>query len=203
VRGVARIGVLASGEGTNLQALLDDPALERQVALVVSDRVEAPALRRARDRGVPTIVVEPGGFDGRDSYDSALVAVLEDEHIDLVVLAGFMRVLGPALVHTYSGRIINVHPALLPSFPGTHGVSDALEYGVKVTGVTVHLVDEGVDTGPIILQEAVEIRDDDDRHSLEERIHDAEHRLLPRAVRAAVEGRISVDGRTVRIKEES
>lgn len=195
--------MLVSGGGTNLQALLDDPDVGRQIVLVVSDRVEAGALERARGASVPTIVVEPDGFAGRSAFDEALVAILQEERIELVVLAGFMRVLGSDFVSAFGGRILNVHPALLPSFPGAHGVGDALAYGVKVTGVTVHLVDQGVDTGPIVLQEAVEIRDDDDQDSLEQRIHEVEHRLLPHAVRAAAEGRITVDGRIVWIKEES
>lgn len=200
---MARIAVLVSGGGTNLQALLDDPVVGRQIVLVVSDRVEARALRRATDASVPTMVIEPTGFDGREGFDAALAEVLEEERIDLIVLAGFMRVLGSEFVSSFAGRIVNVHPALLPSFPGAHGVRDALDYGVKVTGITVHLVDEGVDTGPIIAQEAVIVRDDDTRETLEERIHEVEHRLLPLAVRAAAEGRITLDGRTVRIKEES
>lgn len=200
---MARIAVLASGSGTNLQALLDDEVVGPQVVLVVSDRPEARALRRARDHEVATVVVEPSGFPSREEFDDAAAAVLEDAHVDVVVLAGFMRVLGPGFIRRFAGGIVNVHPALLPSFPGAHAVQDAMDYGVKVTGVTVHLVDEGVDTGPIILQEPVEVRDGEDWDALEKRIHEVEHRLLPRAVRAMAEGRVVVDGRTVRIKEEA
>lgn len=200
---MARVAVLASGEGTNLQALLDDPAVGPRVVLVVSDRVEARALRRAANAGVMTEVVERDGFEDRDSFDSALVAALREHHVDTVVLAGFMRVLGPGFVRAFPNRILNVHPALLPSFPGAHGVADALGYGVKVTGVTVHLVDEGMDTGPIVFQEAIAVGSGDAWDSVEERIHAAEHRLLPRAVEALIEDRIVVDGRIVHVKEES
>jgi phosphoribosylglycinamide formyltransferase-1 len=193
----ARIAVLASGSGTNLQALLDDPVIRPRIALVVSDRPEAYALERARAAGVPTIV---HGDDGSGTaFDRPLADVIVREAVDTVVLAGFMRILGPAFVETFEGRILNVHPALLPAFPGAHAVADALAYGAKVTGVTVHLVDRKVDAGPIVLQRAVDIRDDDDWDTLEERVHDVEHRLLPSAVRALIEERIRVDGRRVRV----
>jgi len=195
------VAVLASGEGTNLQALLDDASLGRQVALVVSDRPQARALGRARRAGVQTVVVEPSGFQDRSSYDKALVALLEDERIDVVVLAGFMRILGPEVVSRFENRILNVHPSLLPSFPGDRSVEEALEWGVKLTGVTVHLVDDQVDHGPVVAQEAIPVLPDDDRESLETRVHEVEHRLLPMAVGAMVEGRIQVNGRTVRIEE--
>ena len=195
------MAVLASGEGTNLQALLDDASLGRQVALVVSDRPQARALGRARRSGVQTVVVEPSGFQDRSSYDKALVALLEDERIDIVVLAGFMRILGPEVVSRFENRILNVHPSLLPSFPGDRSVKEALEWGVKLTGVTVHLVDDQVDHGPVVAQEAIPVLPDDDPASLETRVHEVEHRLLPMAVRAMVEGRIQVNGRTVRVEE--
>lgn len=195
------MAVLASGEGTNLQALLDDASLGRQVALVVSDRPQARALGRARRAGVQTVVVEPSGFQDRSSYDEALVALLEDERIDVVVLAGFMRILGSGVVSRFENRILNVHPSLLPSFPGDRSVKEALEWGVKLTGVTVHLVDDQVDHGPVVAQEAIPVLPDDDWESLETRVHEVEHRLLPMAVRAMVEGRIQVNGRTVRVEE--
>lgn len=198
---MARVAVLASGEGTNLQALLDDASLGRQIALVVGDRPQARALGRARREGVQTVVVEPSGFQDRSSYDQALVALLEDERIDVVVLAGFMRILGPEVVSRFENRILNVHPSLLPSFPGDRSVEEALEWGVKLTGVTVHLVDDQVDHGPVVAQEAVPVLPEDDQDSLEARVHEVEHRLLPMAVRAMVEGRIQVNGRTVRIEE--
>lgn len=199
----ARVAVLVSGGGTNLQALLDDPDVAPAIALVVSDRPSVRALERAAERDVPTVVVDPKDHRDRGAWEGALLGALRAHEIDTLVSAGWMRLLGAAVLEAFPGRVVNVHPALLPSFPGMHGVRDALEYRVKVTGVTVHLVDEGTDTGPIVLQEAVEIRDDDDWDSLEPRIHDVEHRLLPRAVRALLEGRLAVEGRLVRIEPEA
>jgi phosphoribosylglycinamide formyltransferase 1 len=195
----ARIAVLASGRGTNLQALLDDPTVRPWVVLVLSDRSSAVALARAEAHGVPFVVLERGGFADGTSFDAAVAAALREREIDTLVLAGYLRILGPDLVRAFAGRILNVHPALLPSFPGMTAVEDALAWGVKVTGVTVHLVDEEVDHGPIVSQEALEVRDDDDWDALEARVHEVEHRLLPSAVRALVEGRLVVDGRRVRM----
>jgi phosphoribosylglycinamide formyltransferase-1 len=197
-----RVAVLASGEGTNVQALLDDPVVGPWIALVLSDRAEARALERARARGVRAEFVDPAAFDERSGFDLAVLEVLRSQEIDIVALAGFMRVVGRALVTAFEGRIVNVHPALLPAFPGTSAVADALAWGSKVTGVTVHLVDEEVDHGPIVFQEPVAIEPDDDWDALEARVHEAEHRLLPAAVRAIAEGRLAVDGRRVRVREE-
>jgi len=197
----ARIAVLVSGSGTNLQALLDDPAIRPHVALVLSDRPGVRALDRAAGAGVDTAVIEPGGFPDRSDFDLAVLRLFEERGIDTLVSAGYMRLLGKPVVDVYGGRWLNVHPALLPSFPGMHGVRDALEYGVKVTGVTVFLVDEGIDTGPVVSQEAVEVFDEDVWDSLERRIHAAEHRLLPAAVRALIEGRIEIEGRHVRVRD--
>jgi phosphoribosylglycinamide formyltransferase 1 len=194
-----RIAVLVSGNGTNLQALLDHPFCGPRISLVLADRPAIRALERAEARGVETLVIEPSSFDDRAAFDEAVAAALQRHGTDVVVTAGYMRLLGRAVLDLYANRWLNTHPALLPSFPGMHGVRDALEHGVKVTGVTVFLVDEGVDTGPIVLQEAIDVRPDDDRSSLEARVLEAEHRLLPRAVRALVEGRIVVDGRHVTI----
>jgi len=199
----ARVAVLVSGGGTNLQALLDDPGVAPAIALVVSDRPGVRALERAAERAVPAVVVDPKDHRDRVAWEGALLDALRAHEIDTIVSAGWMRLLGAAVLESFPGRVVNVHPALLPSFPGMHGVRDALAYRVKVTGVTVHLVDEGTDTGPIVLQEAVEIREDDDWDSLESRIHDVEHRLLPRAVRALLEGRLVVEGRHVRIEPEA
>jgi len=179
-----RIAVLVSGSGTNLQALIDDPIIRPHLALVLSDRPGVRALDRAESAGIPTVVLDPGAFSDRETFDQAILDLFHDRAVDALVSAGYLRVLGKRVLDVYEGRWLNVHPALLPSFPGMRGVRDALEYGVRVTGVTVHLVDEGTDTGPIVLQEAVEVRPDDDWDSLEPRIHDVEHRLLPRAVRA-------------------
>lgn len=196
------MAVLASGQGTNLQALMDDPVVGPWLALVVSDRQDAFALERARERGVKAVFLDPAAHGDRAGYEHALRQLLESERIDCVALAGFMRIVGPEVVEAFRGRILNVHPALLPSFPGAHAVADALEWGVKVTGVTVHLVDEEVDHGPIVAQEPVAVRTDDDWDSLESRIHLAEHWLLPAAVRALVEGRVKVEGRVVHVLGE-
>jgi len=199
----ARLAVLASGGGTNLQALLDDPVVGAWVVLVASDREQAPALERARVRGVEAAFVDPRSHAGRAGIDRALLELLRDRRIDVVALAGFMRIVGPELVGAFDGRLLNVHPALLPAFPGTSSVADALAWGAKVTGVTVHLVDAEVDHGPIVFQEALPVLPEDDWDSLEVRVHEVEHRLLPAAVRALVEGRIQVDGRRVRVLEEA
>lgn len=196
-----RIAVLVSGNGTNLQALLDDPFCGPRIALVLADRPGTRALGRAEDRDVPTEVIEPGSFADRAGFDAAVAGALLRHGVDVVVTAGYMRLLGRAVLDAFGGRCVNTHPALLPSFPGMHGVRDALDHGVKVTGVTVFLVDDGVDTGPILAQEAVTVRDDDDWDSLETRILEVEHRLLPAAVRALIEGRISLDGRRVIVSE--
>jgi phosphoribosylglycinamide formyltransferase-1 len=195
----ARIAVLASGSGTNLQALLDDPAVGPSVTLVVSDRPGAMALERAKARDVMSNVVEGARYPSRAEFDHALLAVLERERIDVLLLAGFMRILGGDVVEPFRERILNVHPSLLPAFPGGHAVRDALAWGAKVTGATVHLVDEEVDHGPIVLQEAVPIEADDDERILHTRIQSAEHRLFPLAARLLGEGRLKIEGRRVHI----
>jgi phosphoribosylglycinamide formyltransferase-1 len=195
-----RVAILVSGSGTNLQTLLDDPSIRPHIAVVVSDRPDVLALQRAADADVETLVIEPTG--DRAELSKAVADALSERGIDVIVSAGYMRVLGSPVIDRWRDRWLNVHPALLPSFAGMHGVRDALAYRVKVTGVTVHFVDEGIDSGPIVLQEAVEIRDDDDWESLEPRIHEVEHRLLPRAVRALLEDRLLVEGRHVRVQEE-
>lgn len=198
-----RIAVLVSGSGTNLQALLDHPVCGPRIALVLSDRPAVKALERAEVHGVESAVLEPKDFDGRDTFDRAVADLLRDRGIDVVVTAGYMRLLGSAVLDAYRGRWLNVHPSLLPAFPGTRAVADALAYAVKVTGVSVFLVDEGTDTGPVVLQEPIEVRDDDDWVSLEARVHEVEHRLLPSATAALVEGRLRLDGRKVTIDRES
>ena len=194
--------MLVSGAGTNLQALLDDPSLRELVALVVSDRPGAPALQRAEAAGVPTVVVDWAAHAEREGFSRAILERLEEKEIEYVVLAGFMRILPPDFVSAYRDRIVNTHPALLPAFPGAHAVRDALDWGVKVAGATVHLVDDQVDHGPIVLQEAVPVVPDDDEGSLHARIKAVEHRLLPRAVRLLVDGRLKVEGRRVHVLEE-
>jgi phosphoribosylglycinamide formyltransferase-1 len=197
-----RIAVLVSGNGTNLQALLDDPFCGPRISLVLSDRPGVRALERAERHGVESVVIEPDTFPDRASFDQAVSDALQRHGVDAGVTAGYMRLLGRAVLDVDGGRWLNTHPALLPSFPGMHGVRDALAHGVKVTGVTVFLVDEGVDTGPIVSQEAIEVRPDDDWESLEARVLEVEHRLLPAAVRAMLEERLDVDGRHVKIVGE-
>jgi len=196
-----RVAVLVSGAGTNLQALLDDPEISPHIHLVISDRPGVRALQRATEASVETMVMSPSEHDDRDAYSLTLRDALLGKDIDMVVNAGFMRILGPAFATAFEGRWLNVHPALLPAFPGAHAVSDALDWGAKVTGVTVHLVDEQVDHGPIVHQEAVQILEGDDLDSLEARIHEVEHRLLPQAVGLLLQGRLKVEGRLVLIQE--
>jgi len=192
----ARLVVLVSGAGTNLQALLEacaDPAYGARVVAVGADRHGIAGLERAERAGVPTFVVRVPDFSSREEWDAALAERVAAYEPDLVVSAGFMKILGPAFLERFGGRTINTHPALLPAFPGAHAVRDALEYGVKVTGCTVHFVDEGVDTGPVIAQEAVPVRWHDDEDTLHERIKQVERRLLVEVV-----GRLARDGWTAR-----
>ena len=192
---------MASGVGSNLQALIDDQYCGRRIALVVSDRPKAHALDRARDAGIETAVVEFGSFPDREAFSAAIVDLLRAQDVTHVALAGFMRVLSPVFIEAFRGRILNLHPSLLPAFPGASAVQDALDWGAKVTGITVHLVQEELDGGPIVLQEAIPILRSDDWPTLEARINDLEHRLFRVAVRAMVEGRIEVHGRRAMIRE--
>ncbi|MCX5679522.1 MAG: phosphoribosylglycinamide formyltransferase [Candidatus Omnitrophica bacterium] len=196
------IAVLCSGSGTNLQVIIDKVAsgyIPARIALVVSDRANAFALERAKKAGIETLVLDKKDFKSREDFDKKLMESLDNKNVGLVVLAGFMRLLGPRFIEKYRNRIINVHPALLPSFKGAHGIKDSLDHGVKVTGVTVHFVDEKLDNGPVIAQAALEIRDGDTEESLLERVHKEEHRLYPEAVKLFVEGRLKIEGRKVRV----
>lgn len=201
-----KIAVLASGNGSNLQVIMD--AVERgeiknaEVALVISDKKDAYALERARAKNIPALYFDPGKYATRDDYDRGLVTYLEKRQIDLVALAGFMRLLTPYFVLSFPERILNVHPSLLPSFPGANAVAGALAYGVKVSGCTVHFVDEGMDTGPIILQKAVAVYDDDTVETLHNRIKAAEHFLFPRAINLVLENRVTIVGRRCLINEK-
>jgi phosphoribosylglycinamide formyltransferase 1 len=194
-----RVGVLLSGSGTNLQAILDAAGAEYEVAVVLSDRADAQGLERARTAGVPAVHVDPKAHDGRDAFNAALVDALRAHDVELVCLAGFMRILAPIFVRAFENRILNIHPALLPAFPGGHAVADALAWGAKMTGTTVHLVDEEVDHGPIVLQEAVPVEPGDTEETLHERIKAVEHRLYPRAIRLFAAGRIKIEGRIVHV----
>jgi phosphoribosylglycinamide formyltransferase-1 len=197
------VAVLASGSGTNLQALIDSAARGElgpaRLAVVGVNVPDCRALARAQAANLATFVIDHRQYAVRDEFDRALVAAMEPYQINLVVLAGFMRLLGPSFLGRYGGRVINVHPALLPAFPGVHAQRQAAAYGVKVSGCTVHFVEAGVDSGPVIAQAAVPVRDNDDEASLAARILVEEHRLLPFVVRAVAEGRVTADGRRVRV----
>jgi phosphoribosylglycinamide formyltransferase 1 len=199
-----RVVVLVSGHGSNLQALLDEaagPGAGMAVVLVAADRPDAHGLERARRAGIDTAVVRPADHPDRPAFDLALRDLVAGARPDVVCLAGFMRILGPAFVRAFPERILNTHPSLLPAFRGAHAVRDALAYGVKVTGCTVHLVDEEVDHGPVLFQAAVPVEDGDDEGRLHERIKREEHRLLPLAVRLVAQGRVRVEGRRARVVE--
>jgi phosphoribosylglycinamide formyltransferase-1 len=198
-----RVGVLVSGGGTNLQALLDacaDPAYPAEIALVISNRPEAPGLGVAAAAGIPS-----AGIPHRDrrAFAAEAGSLLRESGVELVCLAGFMRIVGPTFLRAFPHRVLNIHPALLPAFPGMHGPRQALAHGVKLAGCTVHFVDEGTDTGPIVAQAAVPVLPDDDEATLAARILEQEHRLYPMAVRLFAQGALQVEGRTVRIQGHS
>ncbi|MDP9037286.1 MAG: phosphoribosylglycinamide formyltransferase [Myxococcota bacterium] len=191
-----RLGVLVSGGGTNLQSILDAidaKALDAVIGVVVSNVAGARALDRARAAEIPAILLEHGRFSDRAAFDAALVDVLRAHSVDVVVLAGFMRLVTPVLLDAFPWRVVNVHPALLPAFPGMRAQKQALDYGVRIAGCTVHLVDHGTDTGPIVAQAAVAVNEDDNEESLRARILACEHQLLPRVLQWLAEGRVSVE----------
>ncbi len=194
------LGVLLSGSGSNLQALVDEidaGRLAARVAVVVSNTDEAYGLTRARSRGIPSFVVAPAGFPSRAAFDAHVAEILRAHGVELVILAGFMRLVTPVLLAAFPDRVLNIHPALLPAFPGMHAERDALAYGVRVTGVTVHFVDEQADHGPILAQAAVPVLPGDTEATLHARIQRQEHRLYPRAVQLIAEGRVRIAGREV------
>jgi phosphoribosylglycinamide formyltransferase-1 len=197
-----RLGVLISGSGTNLQAIIDCCAagdIQAEVVCVISNRADAFGLQRARNHGIEAIHLDHREFAGRAEYDAALVKILTQHKVDLVILAGFMRIVTPVLLHAFPNRVMNIHPALLPAFPGLDAQKQTLEYGAKVSGCTVHFVDAGTDTGPIILQSTVPVLEDDTVETLAERIHFEEHKLYPAAIQLFAQGRLQVEGRRVRI----
>jgi phosphoribosylglycinamide formyltransferase-1 len=198
------VGVLASGSGTNLQALIAAAARdELGPARLATVGVNVPgcgALARAEQAGIATFVLDHKAFASREGFDAALVETLRQHQVELVVLAGFMRLLTPVFLAAFPQRVVNIHPALLPAFPGVHAQKQAFDYGVKVSGCTVHFVDSGTDTGPIIAQTVVPVADSDDEESLRAKILVEEHRMLPAVVRAVAEGRVAVDGRRVRVQ---
>jgi phosphoribosylglycinamide formyltransferase-1 len=194
------VGVLVSGRGSNLQSIIDaiaEKRLQARVSVVLSDRSDAFALERAAGHGIEGRFIDPASHEGRRQYDEALADELRRHDVDLVVLAGFMRILGPGFIEAFSNRIMNIHPSLLPSFPGLHVQQKALDHGARFSGCTVHFVDTGVDTGPVIIQAVVPVFDDDTDDSLAARILKQEHRIYPRAIQLYAEGRLEVRGRRV------
>ncbi|MGG4554314.1 phosphoribosylglycinamide formyltransferase [Paenibacillus humicus] len=197
-----RIAVFASGQGSNFQTLLDssrEGKLGAEIVLLVCNKPEAPVVERAHRAGVDCFLFEKKAYARREDYEAEIAQELERRGVDLIVLAGYMLLLTPVLVDAYQGRMINIHPSLLPSFPGKDAIGQAWEYGVKITGVTVHLVDGGMDTGPVIAQQAVEIAPEDTVESLEEKIHAAERDLYPQVVSWFATGKVRIDGRRITV----
>ena len=205
-----RLGVLASGRGSNLQAIIDaieSGCLQACIAVVLSNKREAQALERARRHGLPEVFLDPNPFagrpDSREAYDHAVLDVLQKHEAELVLLAGYMRIVTPVLIHAYSNRIMNIHPSLLPAFPGLDVQQKALDWGVKLAGCTVHFVTDKVDGGPIIIQAAVPVLDGDTADTLSARILTEEHKIYPKAIQLYAEGRLRVEGRQVRITDDA
>lgn len=198
-----RIGILASGRGSNFQSIIDAVeagCVKAELKVLITDNPAAFAVERAKKHGIEHIIMRPNQFTSRNDYFVAIAKELKSRDVGLVALAGFMRIAGKPLIDAYRNRIMNIHPALLPSFPGLHGQQQAHDYGVKISGCTVHFVDEGMDTGPIIIQAAVPVRDEDTEETLSERILKFEHKIYPEAIRLFSEGRLRVVGRKVMIE---
>ncbi len=199
------IAVLVSGRGTNLQAIINAikrGAIAGKIKIVLSDNPDAYALKRAKRNDIKARVVNYKSFSGKEEYEQEVMQQLDNYKIDLIVLAGYMRILGSGFIEKYRYRIINIHPALLPAFPGLNAQRQALKYGVKISGCTVHFVDEGMDSGPIILQKAIKVKQSDDEESLSKRILKYEHQLLPRAIQLFAQNKIQIlDNRRVHIKD--
>jgi phosphoribosylglycinamide formyltransferase 1 len=201
-----KLGVLISGNGSNLQAIIDAILrgdLKAEIRLVISNRADAPGLERARRHGIETAVIDHRKFPSREDFDRAILDALRDRSVELVALAGFMRLLSPVMLDAFPGRIMNTHNSLLPSFPGIHGPKDAIEYGVKIAGCTVFFVTPGVDVGPVIVQAAVPVLPGDDEQRLAARILQQEHRIFPHAIALFQQGRLEIDGRRVNVKGDS
>jgi phosphoribosylglycinamide formyltransferase-1 len=197
-----KLGVLISGSGSNLQSIIDHiekGSLNAVIKIVISNNPDAYGITRARMHGLPVLIFKHEDFKSRDEFDLELIHALKSSNVELVVLAGFMRILTSIFLRAFPQRIINIHPALLPAFPGTHVQKQALEYGVKFSGCTVHFVDEGVDTGPIIIQSVLPVLDDDTEETLAARILKEEHRIYPQAIQFYADGKIEIDGRKVKI----
>ena len=191
------IAIFVSGNGTNLQAIIDANIKSAKIAVVVCNKPEAYAVKRAEKNKIPVEIVNHKDFNDRKAFEEEIIRRIKKYRIDFVVLAGFMRILSPYFVGYFKNKIINIHPALLPSFPGVNSAKQALDYGVKIVGCTVHFIDEGVDTGPIILQASVTVADDDTEETLLEKIHKEEHRIFPEAVKLFCEERLKIEGRKV------
>ena len=201
-----RIGVLISGSGTNLQAIIDaseSGALEGDVVIVISNHDAARGLVRAKEHGIDGVWVDRGAYLSTREYNIALRNLLRDHLCDYVVMAGYMRLLGKEVLDFFPNRVVNLHPALLPSFPGANGIKDAFNYGVKVTGITVHFANENFDEGPILMQEPIAIAEDDTVVTLEAKIHEVEHRILPQALGLIADGRVEIVGRKVKISPQA
>ncbi|MFH1829286.1 MAG: phosphoribosylglycinamide formyltransferase [Pseudomonadota bacterium] len=199
------LGILVSGSGTNLQAIIDAASREKinaEVKIVISDVLEAKALERARKHNTPAIVIERKSFESKKAFEQEIADTLKKHGVELVCLAGFMRIIGRTILDAFPNQIINIHPALLPSFPGLDAQKQAFDYGVKVSGATVHFVDEKTDHGPIICQVAVDVHEDDTVETLKARILKQEHRIYPEAIQLIAEGRVSINGRTVHISDQ-
>ncbi len=201
-----RFAVFVSGNGSNLQAIIDavkSGEIKAELVLVFSSNEKAFALKRAEEAGIKTLVLDPKNYTNRQSYDRDIIIRLKEFNIDFIAMAGYMRLLTPFFLKNYPRKVLNVHPSLLPSFKGVQGIKDAMTYGAKVTGVTIHFVDEKMDHGPIILQESVKIADNDTLESLTEKVHKLEHKLYPKAIQLFVEGKLKVKGRKVQVLEKS
>jgi phosphoribosylglycinamide formyltransferase-1 len=199
-----KLGVLISGGGSNLQSIIDhieNGTLHAEIKIVISNNPQAYGLVRAKNAGIPCAVLNHRDYAGREEFDRELIRTLKDANVDLIVLAGFMRILTSSFLNAFSEKIINIHPALLPAFPGTHVQQQALDYGVKFSGCTVHFVDEGVDSGPIIIQAIVPVHPDDTAETLAARILKEEHKIYPQAIRYFTEGRITKKGRRIDIAD--
>jgi phosphoribosylglycinamide formyltransferase-1 len=199
-----KMGVLASGRGSNFQSIMDEiesDRLKAEIVLLITDNPSAFAIERAIKHNVEYLVIQPREYRSRDDYFTRIADDLKKKNVELVVLAGFMKIVGKPLLDAFPNRIMNIHPALLPSFPGLHSQKQALDYGAKISGCSVHFVDEGMDTGPIIIQASVPVFQNDTEETLSERILKYEHRIYPEAIRLFSEGKIKVEGRKVRIKE--
>ncbi len=199
-----RVAILISGRGSNMEALIKGVRtgfIPAEIALVLSNRADAAGLIKAKEAGIKTLFLNPKEYKDKGEYDQAIVQTLKAEGIDLVCLAGFMRIISPCFVDAYHNSIINIHPSLLPAFPGLDAQQQAIDYGVKFSGVTVHIVDKGVDSGPVIAQRVVEVREGDTAETLAERILAEEHKIYPFVLKAMAEGRVRIEGRTVTVKE--